>query len=141
MRRKTCSEVLPRQILPLRKAMAVVEFAVCLPILVIVVFGSIEACNAIYLKQAATASAYEAVRVATGTGGTQTAGQLRGEEILAARSIVGATLTFSPGNEASWNRGSPVSVQVSVPASNNLGGINMFFQGQNMRSTVVMVKQ
>ena len=66
-----------------RAGIAVVEFAVCLPILVLVVFGSIEACNAIYLKQAATASAYEAVRVATGTGGTLAAGQLRGDEILA----------------------------------------------------------
>jgi Flp pilus assembly protein TadG len=126
---------------PRHAGMAVVEFAVCLPILVLVVFGSIEACNAIYLKQAATASAYEAVRVATGTGGTQVAGRTRGEEILAARSIQNATLTFTPADEALWNRGTPVSVQVSVPATNNLGGISMFFHGKNMQSAIVMVKQ
>ncbi len=121
--------------------MAVVEFAICLPILVIVVFGSIEACNAIYLKQAATASAYEAVRVATGSGGTKVAAQTRGEEILAARGIAGATLTFNPDDPATWNRGSTVSVHVAVPASNTLGGINLFFQGQTLQSTIVMVKQ
>lgn len=118
-----------------------VEFAVCLPVLVLVVFGSIEVCNAIYLKQAATATAYETVRVATGTGGTQFAGKTRGEEILAARTITSATITFNPADEVDWNRGTPVSVQVSVPAINNLGGISMFFQGKVLQSTVVMVKQ
>ncbi len=121
--------------------MAVVEFAVCLPILFVVVFGSIEACNAVYLKQAATASAYEAVRLATGTGGTQISGRTRGEEILAARSINNATLTFTPADEASWNRGTAISVNVSIPASNNLGGIDLFFQGQQLQCTIVMVKQ
>ncbi len=121
---------------------AVVEFAVCLPILVLVVFSSIEACNAIYLKQAATASAYEAARVATGTGGTLAAGQLRGQEILTARSVSGAQMTFTPAAELNWQRGTPINVQVSIPAnSNNLGGINMFFQGHNLQCTIVMVKQ
>lgn len=124
-----------------RKGIAVVEFAVCLPILLIVVFGSVEACNAIYLKQAATASAYEAVRVATGSGGTKIAGQTRGEEILSARGISNASLTFSPVDESSWNRGVAISALVSVPASNNLGGINLFFQGKQLQSTIVMIKQ
>ncbi len=124
-----------------RSGLAVVEFAVCLPILVIIVFGSIEACNAVYLKQAVTAAAYEAARVATGTGGTKIAAQTRGEEILSARTINGATVTFDPPLETSWLRGSRVSVTVSVPADQNLNGIQLFFSGQDWDSTVVMVKQ
>ncbi len=125
----------------IRSGIAVVEFAVSIPILVIVVFGSIEACNAIYLKQAATAAAYEAVRVSTGTGGTKVAGQIRAQEIISARTISGATVQFTPDLESTWRRGTRVSCQVRVPASNNLGGINMFFTGKDLQSTIVMVKQ
>jgi Flp pilus assembly protein TadG len=124
-----------------RSGAAVVEFAVCLPILVIVVFGSIEACNAIFLKQAATAAAYEAARVGTNSGGTQFAAQTRAEEILAARTIDGATLNFNPDDESSWERGTEIAVTVAVPTANNLGGINLFFQGQTLQSTITMVKQ
>ncbi|MCA9165038.1 MAG: pilus assembly protein, partial [Planctomycetales bacterium] len=52
---------------------ATLEMAVCLPMLVIITFCSIEAANFIYLKQSLTEAAYEAVRVATATG--QNAGQ------------------------------------------------------------------
>ena len=41
-----------------RRAAAVVELAVCLPLLFTIFFGSIEACNVIFLKQAVTAAAY-----------------------------------------------------------------------------------
>ena len=48
-----------------RKGTATVEFAVCLPVLVTIVLGSIEATNAIFLKQHLTAAAYEGARKAT----------------------------------------------------------------------------
>ena len=45
-----------------QRGMAAVEFAVCLPVLVLLVFGAIEASSFIFLKQALTVAAYEGVR-------------------------------------------------------------------------------
>lgn len=43
--------------------MAVAELAVCMPILVLVLFATIEACSMIHLKQTLRVTAYEGVRV------------------------------------------------------------------------------
>ena len=45
--------------------MAVVELAVCLPVLVLIIMGSIEACNLTFLKQKLTEAAYQGAMVAT----------------------------------------------------------------------------
>lgn len=42
-----------------RRGAAVVEFAVCLPVIIIIVFGAIEAASLLFLKQALIQSAYE----------------------------------------------------------------------------------
>ncbi len=42
-----------------RSGSVVVEVAVCLPLIVLLVFASVEACTMIYLKQSLTVSACE----------------------------------------------------------------------------------
>jgi len=42
-----------------RRGMAVVEMAFCLPVIVLVIFGGIQAANLIFLKQAISEAAYE----------------------------------------------------------------------------------
>lgn len=124
-----------------RGGIAVVELAVCLPILVVVLLGTIEICNAIFLKQTATAAAYEAVKISSGSNGSKVAAELRGNEVLAARGLSNCTIQFQPVNEADWTRGTPIFVDVSIPTSNNMGGISLFYQGQTLTASVAMVKQ
>ncbi|MCA9177966.1 MAG: pilus assembly protein [Planctomycetales bacterium] len=116
-----------------------VEFAICLPVLVVVSLGSIEACNAINLKQVATEAAYEAVRTASGATGTLLTAEARANEVLASHSITGATVQFTPASDSNWARGVDVTVTISVPSS-NLGAVNFFFQSQSMQGSVTMVK-
>ena len=47
-----------------RKGAAVVEFAVCLPVVVLIVLGSIEAASLLFLKQTLVQASYEGVKVA-----------------------------------------------------------------------------
>ncbi len=123
-----------------RSGTAVVEFAICLPIIVLIFLASIEICNAICLKQGATAAAYEASRVATNSGGTLATAELRANEVLGARSITGATVAFNPAAQEDWNRGSDIQVTVSIPSS-NLGTSVVFFQSRPITTTITMVKQ
>jgi hypothetical protein len=133
-----CKKTQPRK---LRKGVAAVELAVCLPILFVVVFGGIETCNAIYLKQTATSAAYEAAKISTGSGGTEFAARTRVTEMLASSNLTGGTVNFSPALPDTLSRGTRVVASVSIPTTNNLGGINLFYRGQSMSASVTMVKQ
>ena len=46
------------------RGVAAAELAVCLPVIVLIVIATIEACSALFLKQSLTAAAYEGVRTA-----------------------------------------------------------------------------
>ena len=54
---------------------ALAEIAVCLPIIVLLAFASIEACTMIYLKQSLTIAAYEGGRTAVTPGATSADGR------------------------------------------------------------------
>ena len=45
-----------------RRGVAAVEFAVCLPVIILLVFGAIEASSFIFLKQSLNVAAYEGIR-------------------------------------------------------------------------------
>ena len=123
-----------------RTGTAAVELALCMPIMVVVVFGTIEACNSIFLKETATSAAYEASKICTGTGGTEYAARLRVDEILSSSEIVEGVLVFDPPLFESWERGKLITATVSIPTSNNLGGIKMFYDGHVLPGRVTMVK-
>ena len=56
-----------------RRGIAAVELAVCLPVIVLLVFGSIEASSFIFLKQSLNVSAYEGIREAIRVGSNNAA--------------------------------------------------------------------
>ena len=123
-----------------RRGVATVELAVCLPVLLTLVVGAIEGSNFIFLKQAVTVAAYESANVATRSGGTLADAQVRAEQILAARSIDGATITFTPANPETAERGQLVTVSVSAPAAANSIGLDWFFEDRTVLTSVKMVK-
>ncbi|MCA9118722.1 MAG: pilus assembly protein [Planctomycetaceae bacterium] len=124
-----------------RLGAAAVELAVCLPVMVIIVFGAIEASNAIYLKQEITSAAYEAARTVTASGGTQELGESRFHEVSKARHIDNATIAISPRVDALTPRGTLVTVAVSARANTNSYGPSLYDNVPALTSTVKMVRQ
>ncbi|WP_186775647.1 TadE family protein [Rubripirellula tenax] len=124
-----------------RRGVAAVEFAVCLPVLTFLVFGSIELSNGVYTKQAATAAAYEAARVATAAGGSESVARARVDEVLQGLNITGATVTITPAIDDSLARGTVVTLSVAIPSELNSGGLNFVMPNRQITSTVSMVKQ
>jgi Flp pilus assembly protein TadG len=123
-----------------RRGVATVELAVCLPVLLLLVVGAIEGSNFIFLKQAVTVAAYESVHVVSRAGGSATEARTRAEQILAARSIDGATIQFSPAAPESAPRGQLVSVSISAPASANSIGLDWLFSNRSVSASVRMLK-
>lgn len=103
-----------------RRGTAAVEFAVCLPILAMVVFGIIEASNAIFIQQALTSAAYEAANVASATGGTSANAQTRANAVLSSLGINSASVNITPTVTATTALGTTIVVKCSAPFSGNL---------------------
>ncbi len=102
-----------------RSGIAAVELAVCLPVLVVFTFASIELCSAIYLRQSLTIAAYEGNRVACHPQGDTATARAAANRILSERRIRNGTITLTPANIDSVADGSNITVNVSAPAGLN----------------------
>lgn len=124
-----------------RRGAAIVEFAVCLPILMLLILGSIEATSAIFLRQALTTSAYEGIREAIRTSSTTAQARDRAQAVLTARRINGSRIQFTPADTEAAPRGSNVVIEISAPF-----GANSPFMGRVIADRVntvrtVMIKE
>lgn len=124
-----------------RAGVSTVELAVCLPVLLLLVIGSIECSGIIFVKQAISTAAYEGIRVAVDPDGTSSAAQKRCEEMLASRSINDATITITPKNAKKVEAGQPIELQITVPSSSNRFFPAKFVKDVEISAAVVMVKE
>lgn len=102
-----------------RSGAALVEFAVCLPVLMILILGSIEATSTIFIKQALTTSAYEGIREAVRLNSNTAKATNRAQDVLTARQIRSSSIRFTPSNVESAARGSELAIEVSAPCNAN----------------------
>lgn len=133
--------VLRRRAIPRRRGNAAVELAVTLPLMALIVFGSVEVCSQIYVKQAIESAAYECARVAISAGATDTQLQTKMAEILAVRGINDASLVTTPASINSVNRGDRIVVTISAPASSNSTTLTRFVKTGSIQAACVMVKE
>ncbi|TWT55143.1 TadE-like protein [Rubripirellula amarantea] len=124
-----------------RRGVATVELAVCLPVLVLLVFGAIEASSFIFLKQSLNVAAYEGVREAVRVGSSNGNGQNRAENILNARSVNDFNVAFLNGDVSAIDRGEDVVIEVSAPTNSNSPLVGQFIPNRTLTARVVMVKE
>ena len=126
-----------------RRGVATAEFALCLPILVILIFGINEVCSAIYLKEQVTIAAYEGARIGIQRGTTDTMVEDFVHDFLDERNITydedAAVVISTPGFSNSPTMGH-VTTTVTVPvAGNSLSG--GFFTDHEISASVVLRKE
>jgi len=102
-----------------RRGAAVVEFAICLPVICMFVLGVIETANAIFVQQALTSAAYEAANVASAMGNTSAQGQSCATQVLNAMGVSGGTVTITPAVTAATPTGTMIEVTCSAPLGAN----------------------
>ncbi len=137
MSNETTSHVLaPRR---KRRGVAATEFAVCLPIVVLLVVGTIEACSMIFLKQSLAITAYEGARTAIIPGATKAQVDAACNQILADRKVKGATISIKPTDIASLNPGDYVDVTITAPCNTNSVVPNTFYRGKTLSSSASMM--
>lgn len=105
-----------------RRGVATVEFAIVLPVLMLLTLGTIDVCSVIFLRESATLAAYEGARQGVGRGNTNADVIARVQQFLNERDInYGANVCeiSSPGF-ANAETLENVTVTVNIPATGNL---------------------
>jgi TadE-like protein len=125
----------------LRCGVAATELALCLPLIVMLVLASLEACSMIFLNHSLSIASYEGVRVAINYDSTTQDVEDRCEMLIDARNVDDGLITIEPANVANVDRGEQISVTVSAPCDSNAIIPPWFFGGQTLSSTTIMVKE
>jgi Flp pilus assembly protein TadG len=111
----------------LRRAAAAVELAVCLPIIVILVFGALEGANIMFCRQAMVQAAYEACKHASRVDGTSAGAKRLAQDVLTARRVKSANITLSPADVSTTQVGQDVTVRITVNSSSRtFTGLGLF---------------
>lgn len=124
-----------------RRGTAAIELAVCLPVLLLLVLGSIECCGMIFLSQSLHISTYEGARVAIQSQATNADVIARSNEPLIARNVHSASFTLDPPDVRSVAGGETITVTVSVPCDANSILPLRFFKGRTLSAQTTMVKE
>lgn len=111
-----------------RRGAAVTELAVCLPLLTLIVFGSIQACNLIYLKHGCITAAYEGTLELPKHNATSSSIVTRAQQVLDARGVRSAQIRILPaGVEISTqNPGTPFTIEVTADVRSNMSLYGFF---------------
>ncbi|MCU0718937.1 MAG: pilus assembly protein [Pirellula sp.] len=123
-----------------RRGAAAVEAAIVLPVVVFVVFGSIELANGVFMKQSLAIAAYEGAREASRPGGTQAQAKSRIREVLSNKGVDNETVTFTPEITADTPRGTKIYVKVSAPVSTDSINPCKLLINRKLEQSVVMVR-
>lgn len=124
-----------------RRGAAIVELAVCLPVVLLLVLASIEACTLVFVQQSLETTAYETARFAVSPGSDSVMALARGDQVIADRQLNNAQITLNPGNMSTTNKGELVEVTVTAPFDNNRIFPAFFFGSQLLTADVTMQRE
>ena len=130
-----------RRLLTRRSGTATVEAAVCLPVVILLIFASIECCTMIFLEESLYVAGYEGIRAAVQPDGKNADVLERCNAILATRDVTDATITLVPPDIEAVARGDVIALTVAAPCDANSMMPGWFFGGRVLDNTVVMVKE
>ena len=127
-----------------RRGSAVVELAVCLPVIFTLVFASIEACNMIALKQILSEAAYDGALAALKPNADETTIVNNINTVLAARNVTpSSVLVEGEGGTAyaTLIHGDSVVVTVAANTNGNIVGPQLFGFATSITSSATGIKQ
>lgn len=124
-----------------RRGAAAVEFAIVLPVFVLLVFGMIEYGRMVMVQQVITNASREGARQAVLDGATTTAVQSAVTSYLSSAQVSGGSSTVSPDPTGAAS-GDPITVTVSIPFSSvSWLPSPMFLGGKTLSASTTMRRE
>lgn len=124
-----------------RRATAVVELALVLPLLMVLLLGTLETCSAIYRQQTLHIAAFEGCRVALVPRITRAQVDAAINQILTSRRVRNATITITPANFTTAAPRTLITVRVDAPAAGNTLVTPNFFARRTFSGFCTMMKE
>lgn len=124
-----------------RRAAAIVEFALVLPVLLVVLLGTLETTSMIYRQQTLSIAAYEGCRVALIPKITRGQVEAAVNQILNDRRLRNATITITPNDFVNAPAQSIVEVRVTATAAGNSIIAPRFFANRTLTGSCFMMKE
>jgi Flp pilus assembly protein TadG len=127
-----------------RRGVATLEFAMVLPVLLILTIGTLDLCSLMFLKESVVLAAYEGARQGVGRDRTNADATSRVTAFLDERSVVhsgAGAVTISGAGFDGAETLEAVTVTVTVPADGNLLIPSQLYGGMDVTAEVTMVKE
>ncbi len=122
-----------------RSGAALIELAICLPLLLLLTLATIEACTILHMRQGLKIAAYEGCRVGLVPHAQTSNVETQVANVLAARQIVGSVVTLTPSDPSGVAPGEFFKVTVSAPCEGNLVLRGWFAEGKTYSESVEML--
>lgn len=133
--------ITPGQAQDRRSGIAAMEFAVTLPILLVLIVGTIEACSMIYLKQTLSVAAYEGIRAAVRPAATTADVEAACNRILTDRRVQRPTITITPSDFDQQPVQTWITVRVSASGADNSVISGWFYDQLQIDGQATMMKE
>jgi Flp pilus assembly protein TadG len=117
------------------------ELAVCMPILLVLILGTVEACGMIYLKQTLCVAAYEGARTAVLPGKSASDVIQKCDSILISRGVHAYTVTVTPNDFENAPIQTWLTIRVTAPASANSAIVGIFSDSLVIGAEATMMKE
>lgn len=132
-----------------RNGAAVVEAAICFPLIVILMMGTLEVCSGIYLKESVSICAFEGCRVGCRRGSTRDTVMERLIEVLQDRQISLPTqdggepegVEIIPDDFSTLKALDTITVRITVPTQGNSRFIFSHLFNRSVTSQVTMIRE
>jgi len=131
----------PKRYRKKRLGAAAVEFAVCLPLILLIVAGSIEGASLLFLRQALIQSAYEGVKVAIKQDSDNAGVTSVALSVTDGRRLEGVNVETIPSNVDTVPQGELIRVRVTAPTAGNSLFFNGVFTLPEVSADAIMVKE
>lgn len=106
-----------------RRGAALIELAICLPLIVFLIGATIEVCDLIFLRNSLTASVYSGTLEISRLGSTEASVRDKIEQSLAGSGVENATITITAADDSAFDsvvQGENGKLVVSATVADNL---------------------
>lgn len=121
-----------------RRGIAVVELAVCLPVLALILLATVETCVMLQLQQNLAVAAYEGTRIGIMPGADSSTVELQCEMLLDDRGITGYTIATNPIDLSTLNVGDTVTTTVAADCAPNSVFGGLLYENRTITESVAM---